>query len=87
MRVGCCHSNLKRSGTWPVAGEGLLASPKAVVSTANGPALSISVMLCATTGSFSMSRMRTEPPVHAGVPGVPGCFIELTQELRARGAA
>jgi len=42
----------------------LLASPKAVVSTANGPALSISVMLCATTGSFSMSRMRIEPPVH-----------------------
>jgi hypothetical protein len=26
VRVGCCHSDLKRSGTWRGVGEGLLAS-------------------------------------------------------------
>src|SRR4051794_24267287 len=50
----------KRHVTW--SGRSCLAESGRL--SRKRPALSIGVMLCATTGSFSMSRMRIEPPVH-----------------------
>ena len=60
MRVDCCHSNLKRTGTWLGAGERLACVAESGRLNRERPTLSMSVMLCATTGPFSMSRMRID---------------------------